>query len=1398
MIQQGKAGGGTISTIELAKTLNAVAQEKGIISAQADISIGIHKQFLKTTFDAKTNKNLNRRLIYAIEEIKKGNVPKGLGKWLESWKDPLALKVEQESRNILHVRNQLAHRHRAELFSGTTLKTNYIAFRNKMMSATTSQGFRFGEYGTSYKNIFLAAEKRAGVKLADTVGGLPKGLGRYAMLLAGGAAAGYLIYKSAGISGKDDDYNTIEALQHGWFGESRKYITDFGSGYQGALSSPHIDPTPTDWQGLGTTGATIGAAGYLWNSQINILGKTLDVSNLSYLGVEPEFLGRTKATYKDFIYNIVRRSELALGGVPKAFSISTLMSPSILRDAKFELDLGTKPLDIAADRLKKSKTSTKLRGVGYGYEEYLMQLTGKTKKTFGLGEGASFRKFEKVVFDKGKLFGVTGLGEKSLLLQEARLIKRIHDKNITGSAAQFAKSYESIFNIAGVGKEHEYLIAGGQTKRQALFRTAHAYAHETVSKYLRLVDDPAKAFRELFPNIKTSQGKVGRFISAATQMIPGFGVGGRTLKDRERRLVGSLPKILGRHARTALPLLIGLPAIFGTANWLVRQMSPEDSVAGQAGITGILAESARLAHMTYARVSEATGFTDLRRETEERAPGLTGFKPWLGFALSGVLTGTAAGMGMGILEELKAPAGKARYEAMVRAKTIKEAMPEGLRHLPAMSDRYTRAIRWGKRAGLAAGVLAAPFLLFGLGSKKTVEELDAEYLGGKEVAIKKARWWEFGMTPWEGERTDYYRPNWYNRLLDRPTDKSIYEGEDISPAGKFIRTLADPYWLEKMHYEDRPYPIAGSSGYEWTIGRVLKPPMYMHPEAFGGKKYRGDSGEYAPSLELGGLEAEEAITPYSAAEQMKQQYYSTYEAAGLRGFVTSSIKSAITGEQELFEHTPVLQSSADIDSTRRRFWDMNLGGLLGMTEPYRRFVPKRTYSTEYVNPLENTMPSWMPGEDYFKDFKTGDPYTKVPEGEYRLPGRGYEARYNELEGIHPEEYPLIHRYKILADVAPYSKEYKAAKRELKKEELSEYEQGIFNETERQVEERKTKRQFRDEVYDQSILGRYGATLVDIARANPLEQLTPIAPAHKLLPPGEALDRYKESIYGRDFKLWQRPIDDFVKPFMTTAGNLLGIDRIPGQVEEARKIEQYFDRLEYVKRERLGGDTRGTLTGADPYDNEHRLKRVLPKRERAYYQEFLDAEPEDRERLLEVMPEAVRDIYIAQWDKALLKQAQEGELQLEVDEKRNLEIEIFNRMATIRARRQAEAQEVLESESLPGDDWIGWRSDVDLEDIKMKYLIQTGRDFHYYDLWDDRLRALRRKPYLDDAIEEVDPFGELEPELTYEEVYRQAVQNGIKNPQIIQRSDSGGRMNYDLEYNRDQELRDELRAMGAIL
>lgn len=113
-----------------------------------------------------------------------------------------------------------------------------------------------------------------------------------------------------------------------------------------------------------------------------------------------------------------------------------------------------------------------------------------------------------------------------------------------------------------------------------------------------------------------------------------------------------------------------------------------------------------------------------------------------------------------------------------------------------------------------------------------------------------------------------------------------------------------------------------------------------------------------------------------------------------------------------------IATSQNMTSFSRMFWDENLGGLGGeQMEIYRRFFPEyKRFQT--INPLMNEMPDWMP-----ERFRFGDPYAAVPKGEARMPGAGYES-LNELHSDIFGRYGAFDRFKILADVAAFSPEYK--------------------------------------------------------------------------------------------------------------------------------------------------------------------------------------------------------------------------------------------------------------------------------------------------------------------------------------------------------------------------------------
>ena len=111
------------------------------------------------------------------------------------------------------------------------------------------------------------------------------------------------------------------------------------------------------------------------------------------------------------------------------------------------------------------------------------------------------------------------------------------------------------------------------------------------------------------------------------------------------------------------------------------------------------------------------------------------------------------------------------------------------------------------------------------------------------------------------------------------------------------------------------------------------------------------------------------------------------------------------------------QGSRQMTSTSRRYYEKELGAgigpgpgldeMFGYTEPLRRLVQREDF-TPQANEIANTMPSWMPGDDYYTNFRVGDPYVKVDQGFARLPGEGYAALHPELEGVTRSLRPAAH------------------------------------------------------------------------------------------------------------------------------------------------------------------------------------------------------------------------------------------------------------------------------------------------------------------------------------------------------------------------------------------------------
>ena len=211
-----------------------------------------------------------------------------------------------------------------------------------------------------------------------------------------------------------------------------------------------------------------------------------------------------------------------------------------------------------------------------------------------------------------------------------------------------------------------------------------------------------------------------------------------------------------------------------------------------------------------------------------------------------------------------------------------------------------------------------------------------------------------------------------------------------------------------------------------------------------------DSRQYDPTAE--NFDRSAFMDTRSIEEWLTDASYSAKELGGIYGFAFDLV-------------FPPKQKYADahagaMTSFSGRFWDEAIGGFGGdVMEIARRFFPHEDHSVTRINNLRNTMPEWIP-----ERFLYGDPYASLPKGDMRFPGVGYET----LNELHPDiygSYGSFDRMKILADIAPWSQEYKQWK-EIARETVTDPAlQEEMDEIERRAERQSAKHTFYNRNYD---------------------------------------------------------------------------------------------------------------------------------------------------------------------------------------------------------------------------------------------------------------------------------------------------------------------------------------------
>ena len=747
-------------------------------------------------------------------------------------------------------------------------------------------------------------------------------------------------------------------------------------------------------------------------------------------------------------------------------------------------------------------------------------------------------------------------------------------------------------------------------------------------------------------------------------------------------------------------------------------------------------------------------------------------------------------------------------------------------------------------AGVSAFVGEMPFPGLTETPKETIDILSGE----QQVPIRSGRYWMLGKQPFGGGRISYFAPGMFARMRSEykytdtlygsqaeyfrnvsflPTPSNLFRipelvGNVLSPitnlpfVGSLIEhtpiigSMFDPQgaeFLAQKHRFDRPYPTA--FGIEELANRTIGTMGVPGGNSPGLRSYQ-TPGESV--LEMG-------MNPYPARSELGSAVKKPMLSTGLAHMseMTGIYKFALW-DMPFKATTPTSPQLADpgfMNSITRSFYDESVGGMMGHTELLRRFVMVDYLKAQRqaTNTIPNTMPSWLPGSrssftgntamgvfpgdtNYHIDFSTGDPYSKMPHGELRLPGAAREIAFRLHSGS-PGVYDAVDRLMVLADVAPHSESYKHYKTLvdslLKSGTVDEYwtdkiaktHEGVKQRLERyqtfsrkfnsidpqltslveQAENEKNQEGIRTyytlpeqaigsswEVFSHDIVSRIGITV-------PI--LGPML-ANKMLPVRDELEGYlKREVYDTDEYDWAKPYTTMIRPIseqlkatdpftatmggfitgtliganpiakvvMSTAGAMYfgassamrGISTgkltggyVPGYVTERRRMDEYFDSLEYIKMRRLEKKAQGeglqdlashfmdlkgrTVASLDYSLGAKQFMRsaliALPTREKQLFMSSMDASSGRRRQILEYVPEYVKPVYQAAW-------AKQGDNAFDY--------------SNIRKSPDARAAEYFASHGMPDPTWAGFHPDVAMDAVRVKTMDSVwgsvGSDLH---------------------------------------------------------------------------------------
>jgi hypothetical protein len=159
---------------------------------------------------------------------------------------------------------------------------------------------------------------------------------------------------------------------------------------------------------------------------------------------------------------------------------------------------------------------------------------------------------------------------------------------------------------------------------------------------------------------------------------------------------------------------------------------------------------------------------------------------------------------------------------------------------------------------------------------------------------------------------------------------------------------------------------------------------------------------------------------------------------------------------------------------------------------------------------------------------------------------------------------------------------------------------------------------------------------------------------------------------------------YVESNMSKKQTISAINKEISELQSQRKVSKVP--LNAIKAIEFKQAAEQTMYGFDPGESLVNIMAALPKKDRQYFQHFMDAPEEEKEKILRIAPSYMRRALQSAWGKP-------------VDKKPTL-------------------NEYFMSHGLPDANWIGWSEHTDMNAVKVKLVHQNNLDPGEFDIWDD--------------------------------------------------------------------------------